>query len=246
MKTDIEQALASTFFRNREEDFRHTTYDEEMLQYEMMKQGNDQSILLGKQAFESAAPSLLSKDVLRGWKYMFVASTTLCCRYCMDGGMDSETSYNISDLYIQKADECISIKELFDLHDSMFKEYTERMKNLKRDNQYSLAVLRSMDYIDQHLHERITLKSLAHYTDTRDTYLSMLFKKEKGITISDYIRDTKIEASKVLLQYYDLSVTEIAEYLAFSSSSHFIKSFKNNTGVTPEIYRKNNFRKWKK
>jgi len=118
-------------------------------------------------------------------------------------------------------------------------------KNFKRDNQYSLAVLRSMDYIDQHLHERITLKSLAHYTDTRDTYLSMLFKKEKGITISDYIRDTKIEASKVLLQYYDLSVTEIAEYLAFSSPSHFIKSFKNNTGVTPEIYRKNNFRKWK-
>jgi Transcriptional regulator containing an amidase domain and an AraC-type DNA-binding HTH domain len=73
----------------------------------------------------------------------------------------------------------------------------------------------------------------------------MLFKKEKGITISDYIRNTKIEASKVLLQYYDLSVTEIAEYLAFSSPSHFIKIFKNNTGFTPEIYRKNNFRKWK-
>jgi len=76
MKTDIEKALQETFFLNREKNFSHTTYDVEMLQYETLKRGEDEAIPLGKQAFESAEPHLLSKDKLRGWKYMFVASTT--------------------------------------------------------------------------------------------------------------------------------------------------------------------------
>jgi AraC family transcriptional regulator len=245
MKTNMEKALASVFFNNRERNFHHTTYDEEMLQYELLKQGDDQSIQMGKQAFENAVPSLLSDDQLRGWKYMFVASTTLCCRYCMGGGMDSETSYNISDLYIRKVDGCSTVKEIYELHNAMFEEYKDRMKRITRTEESSLPVLRSMDYIDRHLHERITLHSLANYTGTTDTYLSMLFKKEEGITITEYIRSTKIEASKVLLQYYDLTVTEIAEYLAFSSSSHFIRIFREVTGMTPETYRKKYFRKWK-
>lgn len=242
----MQKALAETAFHNREKNFRHMAYDEEMLQYELMKQGDEQSIPLGRQIFDSVTPTLLSNDLLRGWKYMFVASTTLSCRYCMDGGLDAETSYNISDLYIKKADECNTVEEVKALHNAMFEEYTERMRRLSwNNNNYSVSVLRCMDYIDQHLHDQIKLEKLAHYTSTSPTYLSHLFKKEKGSTISNYIHETKVEASKVLLQYYDLTVTEISEYLAFSSSSHFIRIFQQITGMTPEVYRKRNFRKWK-
>ena len=245
-KTNIEQALQETFFKNRENNFTHSTYDEEMLQYESMKRGEEDALRLGKEAFESASPALLSKDLLRGWKYMFVASTTLCCRYCMDGGMDSETSYNISDLYIQKADECNTVQEIFDLHEALFRDYTYRMREIHRGSGYSVAVLRCIDYIDAHLHEKITLTDLARYTGVTETYLSALFKKEYGLTVTDYIRKTKIEAAKKLLQFYDdLTAAEIGEYLAFSSASHFSKIFHEETCMTPKEYRMKYFRRWK-
>jgi len=246
MKTNIEKALQETFFLNREKNFSHTTYDVEMLQYETLKRGEDEAIPLGKQAFESAEPHLLSKDKLRGWKYMFVASTTIICRYAMDGGMDSEMSYNLSDLFIQRADLCNSVQEIFDLHDEMVRTYTAKMKDICRNDRFSVNVLHVMDYVTNHLHDRITLEELAEYTAVTPSYLSAVFKKETGMTISDYIRRTKIEAAMKLLQYYDdLSATEIGEYLAFSSASHFTKVFREETGMTPKEYRKKHYRKWK-
>ena len=96
------------------------------------------------------------------------------------------------------------------------------------------------------MYDHITLKETANYTGVSPTYLSAVFAKETGVTLSAYVRKRKIEAAKVLLQYYDYSVAEISEYLAFSSPSHFIRVFHNETGETPTVYRNREFRHhWK-
>ncbi len=245
MKTSIDQALQKTFFTNRENDIHHSTYDEEMLQYTLLKNGDPRAEKECRKMFRNALEGILSKDLLRHWKYMFVASTTLCCRFSMDGGVDSETAYNISDLYIQRVDVASSKEEIFQIHDEMVKAYLERTSSLQNENAFSRPVLRTIDYVDRHLHSTIRLNDIAEEADVSPNYLSALFTKEMKMTISRYIRKRRIEASESLLQYYDYSITEIAEYFDFSSVSHFIKVFKEETGMTPAVYKQTKFRHWK-
>ena len=63
-----------------------------------------------------------------------------------------------------------------------------------------------------------------------------------GIPVSEYIMRLKIEKAKNLLQYSDTDIVGIANYLAFSSQSHFICVFKKYEGITPHKFRERHFR----
>ena len=69
-------------------------------------------------------------------------------------------------------------------------------------------------------------------------YLSALFHKETGQTLTVFIHKVLIEKAQNLLAYSDYSLGEISTYLNFSSQSYFISIFKRYTGITPGQYRK--------
>lgn len=69
-------------------------------------------------------------------------------------------------------------------------------------------------------------------------YLSNLFSEVKGITIEHYIISHKIERVKELLVYNELSLTEIADKLHYSSVAHLSNQFKKVTGLTPTFFKK--------
>lgn len=69
-------------------------------------------------------------------------------------------------------------------------------------------------------------------------YLSNLFSEVKGITIEHYIISHKIERAKELLIYNELTLTEIADKLHYSSVSHLSNQFKKVTGLTPSFFKK--------
>lgn len=94
-----------------------------------------------------------------------------------------------------------------------------------------------MDYIYYHLNEKIRLSDLAQHVGLNTSYLSELFKKETGLTLSDYILQRRIEAASNMLRYSDYTFVEISSTLAYSTQSHFIHVFKKATGMTPRQYR---------
>ncbi|MCR5468159.1 MAG: AraC family transcriptional regulator, partial [Lachnospiraceae bacterium] len=123
--------------------------------------------------------------------------------------------------------------------------YTKQMRlcNKRQDSpEFSKPVYSCMDYIYNHLHEKISLQDLADYVALSPNYLATVFKKETGETLQNYVIDRKVDAAKRMLIYSDYSLTEIGNYLAFSSTSHFIKVFKEKTGLTPGDYKKNSTR----
>ncbi len=69
------------------------------------------------------------------------------------------------------------------------------------------------------------------------TYLSNTFSEVKGITIQQYIIRNKIERVKELLLYDELSLTEIAYLMHYSSVAHLSNQFKKITGLTPTFYK---------
>jgi AraC-like DNA-binding protein len=69
------------------------------------------------------------------------------------------------------------------------------------------------------------------------TKLSTLFSKTKGMTIEHYIILNKIERVKELIMYEELSLSEIADLLHYSSVAHLSHQFKKITGLTPSFYK---------
>ena len=240
----VDKELARVGFDYQEDARRHHTYDEELLQYELMKKGDLEAALpQARKLFRGNLTGKLSDDAVRNFRYLFVASITLCCRFCIEGGMSQEDAYNLSDIYIQTVDKCETVDEIFALHEKMFTDYTRRMGELKEARVYSKQVLLCLDYIDQHLHEAITVGKLAVFVRLSPSYLSALFRRETGTPVSEYVRRKKIDAAKTLLQYSQYSCADIAGYLAFSSHSHFTKLFRQYEGMTPREYQLQNFRR---
>ncbi len=241
-KTVTEKQLLYMEFLNRENDFQHFYYDQEMLQYELLRVGNPRAVEEGNRLFCSDMNGHLSDDPLRHYQYLFVAAITLATRFAIQGGMNAEKAYNASDLYINKADCCRTVEEIKELHKDMFAFFTRRVAEAKKENVFSQPVIRCMDYVYHHLYETIRVTDLAEHVELNSHYLSALFKKETGVSISDYITSRRVEAAQNMLKYSDYSYADIASYLAFSSQSHFIRVFKARTGYTPKEYRKLFFR----
>jgi len=78
--------MAAVRFARQEEERRHHTYDEELLQYEKMKEGDMEAIPMSIAMFRGNLLGKLSEDPVRNQKYLFVASITMACRFCIEGG----------------------------------------------------------------------------------------------------------------------------------------------------------------
>ena len=84
--------------------------------------------------------------------------------------------------------------------------------------------------------------NFSHYLSSKlnydYNYLSNLFSEVKGTTIAHFIIAHKIERAKELLVYDELTLTEIAEKLHYSSVAHLSNQFKKVTGLTPTHFKK--------
>jgi AraC-like DNA-binding protein len=92
-------------------------------------------------------------------------------------------------------------------------------------------------YIDLHFKEPLTLEQLAEEGHMNKFYLSHAFKKEYGLSPINYMITRRIDESKYLLAETDLSMSQIAQLLGFSSLSYFSQVFHRTQDITPKEYR---------
>lgn len=185
---------------------------------------------------------ILSRNALTNLKYHFVVTVAMITRHCVEAGIELEQAYRLSDFYILKMDSMTTTEDIAALHDSMVLDFTGKMLLIKKQSIISKSITMCIEYVYNHIHDRITIEDLAAYTDLSPSYLSRLFKKELGISVSDYIREKKIDKAQNLLKYSDFTPVEIANYLSFSSQSHFIQAFEKMVGMTPKKYRDRYYR----
>lgn len=91
-------------------------------------------------------------------------------------------------------------------------------------------------YIKDHYHEKITIAQLSELLGISSTYLSLMFKKETGLSIHQYLTEYRIMKATVLLK--DHSVVDVCYLCGFCDSSHFIAAFKKHFGYTPASYKR--------
>lgn len=154
------------------------------------------------------------------------------------GGLDIEKTYQLMDLYIQECEKLQTIGDVKYLQYSMIQDFCRHTSDAHIPEGISSEVYTCMNYIRCHTNESLGIEDIAWQIHRSRSYVRKRFKEELGINIGAYIARCKLEEAKALLTYSDKSLTEISNYLCFSSQSYFQNVFKKKYGLTPMQYRK--------
>ena len=100
---------------------------------------------------------------------------------------------------------------------------------------------KTLEYINNHVGENITVNDICAAIPMSKYHFCRRFKEALNLTVMDYILKTRLTLAKNMLVKESSSVTRISEACGFSSISYFCRVFKDDTGMTPQEYRRNGF-----
>lgn len=108
------------------------------------------------------------------------------------------------------------------------------MRNTSSDFRYDEI----LKYLEQHYQEDLSLSSVAERFSLSPGYFSTIFKKKAGHNFVHYLTGLRIREAKRLLLETQMTISEVALAVGYSSASFFIRSFKKTEGISPSEYRK--------
>ncbi|QEK11479.1 helix-turn-helix domain-containing protein [Crassaminicella thermophila] len=128
-------------------------------------------------------------------------------------------------------------KTLASITQSPVVEKTANQKTIEpRCRQYFIE--ESIKYINEHFTEKLTLQMVSSKIFMNPKYFSRIFKKEMGVSFSEYIMNLRIKHACKLLEKTNYPAYRIAIECGFSDASYFNRVFYSHMNMTPKSYRK--------
>lgn len=192
-----------------------------------------------KRLFSAFSENLFEKrsaDPLQNAKNYCIIMNTLLRKAAESGGVHPVYIDKVSSEFALKIERLSSLSENAPLMREMFGTYCRlvRKHSLKK---FSLVVQRTILIINTDLSANLSLSSLAEKQNVSPGYLSTIFSKETGKTLSEYIRERRIKHAAHLLSTTHLQVQTIALHCGIMDVQYFSKIFKKQMGKTPKEYR---------
>lgn len=233
---NIYKEIELTMAKNRFTTYTHPPYElEKRLMASIKEMNYDKSIDLLNQ-INSLERAKLSRLPINSLRYSLVGSCTLFTRAVIEAGLDAETSFMLSDYYINLIDTSSSKGELNALEYKMLNDFI-RILSTHKEYIYNSLINRVISYIKKNIENNMNLQEIAAFADVHPNYLSAAFKKEVGKTLNTYVNEQKIYSIKLYLDYTSLSISEISDIFNFTHVTYFSSFFKKHTGLTPLGYR---------
>ncbi|WNS46430.1 response regulator [Paenibacillus sp. MMS20-IR301] len=152
----------------------------------------------------------------------------------------SENLYELLQWESHQPDILFQFETIHDILSWMRRRFFELSELLyvKRQRQKRKLIDEIMNYVEENLEKKITLKEVAAHFDFTPNYLGFLFKEESGLPFSEYVNERKTSRVFELLSDPTLKIYEIAERMGYKNIIYFNRQFKQITGMTPGEYRK--------
>ena len=103
--------------------------------------------------------------------------------------------------------------------------------------QVQQAIREAADYITMNCHKQMDPAMVAHHLHYNPDYFASLFRKQTGMTITQYLNKMRIELAKRLLVNENVSIKEAAYSSGFQDEKYFMRIFKRQEGMTPLAYK---------
>lgn len=224
-------------FSRQENENPHNPYEQELREMDSIRAGNPQLLKACWKEVYQGQVGILAKDDVRQAKNIAICVLALASREAIGGGLMPEQSFSMVDAYVIQIEEMTDPIKINRLMHQAELDFANEVAAIRRSGNKNPLVEKGKNYICRQLHGQIKIRELGKALGVDPDYLSALFKKEEGMNLQQYILREKIRRGENLLRYSDYSIGEIAEYLSFSSQSHFGNWFRKITGMTPKQYR---------
>lgn len=234
----MNKELQKLLLEQQKEESYHLPLEKEFSFYRDVQRGNLE-ILKGPMEQEpESGLGILSRSPLQNKKYHLIILIAMMTRFCIEGGLEPEKSYTMSDMLIRRVDKCQQMEEITAIKREAITEFTLAMHEMQNMPELSFHLRHATDYIDHHLTEPLKPHQVADALGLSPDHLSRLFRRETGKTLQQFILHRKCHTACYMLRNSDASCTNIGAFLGFSSCSHFIKIFQQEQGMTPGEYRR--------
>lgn len=228
----MKESFVGEQLKNQGLDYVHPSHSLELELVRHVADGNYEEALAVMQRFALMERPQLAYNEIRSVKNQLIALCTVLTRAAIKGGVLTEDAFDMSDIVIRTVETLDTVKELKAYELDMIRIFTELVRQ-SMANQYPYPVSDMVTYIYKNITAKITVSDLSRVTHLSADYVSRIFKKEVGCSITDYVQMKKIDASKKFLLYKDMSITDIAAIFNFCNHGYYSKVFKKYTGMTP-------------
>ncbi len=175
-------------------------------------------------------------DPLRNAKNYGIIMNTLLRKAAEQGGVHPVHIDKMSSDFAHRIEHLSSLSENGALMIEMFRSYCKLVRKHAIRN-FSPVIQKAILLIESDLSADLSLGTLAKQQSISPAYLSSLFKKETGKTLSEYIREKRISYAASLLDTTHLQVQTVAQHCGIMDVQYFSKLFKKQMGKTPKEYR---------
>ena len=175
-------------------------------------------------------------DRLRNVKNYMIILNTLLRKAAESADVHPIHIDKLSSEFAHRIEQLTSESGMNTLSREMVRKYCLLVTNHSMKD-YSLLVRKVLTQIDLDLTADLSLKVQAKALGVNASYLSTLFKKETGKTLTEYVNGKRIEYAIFLLNSTQLQIQAIAQYCGISDVNYFTRLFKTAVGKTPKEYR---------
>lgn len=186
--------------------------------------------------FPDAALDQRSPDPIRNIKNYCIVCNTLMRKAAERGGVHPFHLDRCSSALAKKAELISEVSDGMEMMLEMVRTYCRLVRQYTIGH-YPPLVQKVLTYMDANLAGDLRLHTLASMHNVSDSYLSALFHREYGKTLTECILQKRIEAAADLLLSTHLQVQTVAQHCGFSDVNYFSKVFKRIQGVTPKQFR---------
>lgn len=211
-------------------------YEAEKRLMHLISQGRTHRAQMIIEQISDRALETRAADPLRNMKNYGIVLNTLLRKAVEQGGVHPFHIDQLSSQMAKKLEQTRTLEQCRALFSSMVHKYCLLVKNHSMQN-YSLLVQHVILRIEADLTADLSLKAHAEALNVNASYLSTLFKKETGSTLTDYVTRKRIDNAIFLLNATDMQVQTIAQYCGIPDVNYFTKTFKRLIGKTPKEYR---------
>ena len=159
-------------------------------------------------------------------------------RATIEAGADPADTFRLSEDFISQIEQHADVDQLALWISDIVRRFVMQAFDLAQVKQ-SDVVFKTTNYIKRNCAEKLSLDSLAREVYLSKSYLSSVFKKETGMSLTVYINKVRVEKSKKLLLGDNASLSSISSQCGFKDQSYFTKVFKKETGISPKRFRDN-------
>ena len=180
-----------------------------------------------------------TKDEIRNLKNYMIIFNTLMRKGAEVGKVHPFYIHGLSSGFAVRIEDAKTKKDIELLWNEMTYAYCRLVKKHAKRG-YSPLVQNVVMLIDADLNEDLTLKTFANKFNVNASYLSSLFKKDTGLTLTEYVNRKRVEKGKELLENTSLQIQSVARLCGVVDVNYYVKLFKKYTDMTPGQYRENN------